>query len=60
MYMVLPLMKGSLAKVLPYLDMWNRLKALVQIAEGMDMVHAAGIDHRDLKPDNVLVGFAFV
>jgi formylglycine-generating enzyme required for sulfatase activity len=37
------------------LSLDNCLAIAVLIAEGMRRVHAAGILHRDLKPDNVLV-----
>ena len=36
---------------------WNaRLQLLCDVAEGMAQMHAKRYIHRDLKPDNVLVG----
>jgi serine/threonine protein kinase/Tol biopolymer transport system component len=37
------------------------LKCLTQVAEGLARAHAAGVVHRDLKPDNIMItrdGFA--
>ena len=42
-------------------DLAKVLKYLQQAAEGLSKAHAAGIAHRDLKPDNIMVsgdGFA--
>src|SRR5713101_33916 len=31
------------------------LKYLIQVAEGLSKAHAAGVVHRDLKPDNIMI-----
>jgi serine/threonine protein kinase len=31
------------------------LKYLIQVAEGLSKAHAAGIVHRELKPDNIMI-----
>jgi hypothetical protein len=42
-------------KVRP-LDIAQSLELTKQLAEGLAAVHACGLLHRDLKPDNVLIG----
>jgi serine/threonine protein kinase len=42
-------------KVRP-LDLAQSLELTKQLAEGLAAVHACGLLHRDLKPDNVLIG----
>lgn len=46
---------GSLASALPKLDRAQRLRLLVQVAEGVQAAHDRGMAHLDLKPANVLV-----
>ncbi len=46
---------GSLASVLPKLRREQRLRLLVQVAEGVQAAHDRGMLHLDLKPANVLV-----
>ena len=40
--------------------MCRATKYAMQVAGGLMDIHGMGYVHRDLKPDNVLVGFAFV
>jgi serine/threonine protein kinase len=46
----------TLAEHISTLNLPDRLRLLERIAEPLDFAHARGFIHRDLKPDNVMVG----
>ena len=46
----------TLAQHIAPLNIPERLRLLERIAEPLDFAHARGFIHRDLKPDNVMIG----
>jgi serine/threonine protein kinase len=46
----------TLAQHIATLNLPHRLRLLERIAEPLDFAHARGFIHRDLKPDNVMIG----
>jgi len=44
------------AKALEEFDLEKMLGVLVQMASGLDYAHVHGVVHRDVKPENILVG----
>ena len=46
----------TLAQHIATLNLPDRLRLLERIAEPVDFAHARGFIHRDLKPDNVMIG----
>jgi serine/threonine-protein kinase len=46
----------TLAQHISTLNLPDRLRLLERIAEPLDFAHARGFIHRDLKPDNVMIG----
>ena len=58
-YLVMPRLEGESLRTrldvrgrLPPAEAWNLAR---QVAEALELAHAAGVVHRDLKPDNVFV-----
>jgi serine/threonine-protein kinase len=47
---------GSLVRGVGALDVARGLEIGCEVLSGLEAVHAAGIVHRDLQPDNVLLG----
>ncbi len=59
LYMAMELLEGEvltdyLARESP-VDPWQWLAIMTQIANGLDAAHAAGVVHRDMKPDNIFI-----
>jgi eukaryotic-like serine/threonine-protein kinase len=47
---------STLTQHIATLNLPDRLRLLERIAEPLDFAHARGFIHRDLKPDNVMIG----
>jgi len=46
----------TLTKHISILNLADKLRLLERIAEPLDFAHARGFIHRDLKPDNIMIG----
>jgi serine/threonine protein kinase len=57
-YYTMRLIRGkTLAEAItPELPLRERLRLWLSVAETLDFAHSRGVHHRDLKPDNILVG----
>jgi serine/threonine-protein kinase len=59
MYIVMPVIEGPTLKSLlatSRVDAWRSLRLLLQVAEALDAAKARDLVHRDVKPQNILVG----
>jgi hypothetical protein len=54
-FLVSELVDGQTLRAAGKLSQRQAIDLAVQIAEGIGAAHAAGITHRDLKPDNIMV-----
>jgi serine/threonine-protein kinase len=59
LFLAMQLVQGSTLKELiasGRLDARRSLRLLTQVAQALDSSHAIGVTHRDIKPQNILVG----
>lgn len=58
-YMVMPYIQGcsldAFDRTFPQTSLRTKVRLFMEVAEGLEAVHAAGICHRDIKPQNILV-----
>jgi serine/threonine kinase PknH len=59
MYIVMPVIEGPTLKALlatSGVDAWRSIRLLAQVADALDAARSRGLVHRDVKPQNILVG----
>lgn len=59
MYIVMPVIEGPTLKALlatSDVDPWRSIRLLSQVADALDAARARDLVHRDVKPQNILVG----
>lgn len=54
-YFVMEFLEGQPLSALVPVELPVALELVAQVAEALDVAHRAGVVHRDLKPDNVIV-----
>jgi eukaryotic-like serine/threonine-protein kinase len=59
LFIAMELLSGAtlneLIKESTYTDIEDRIDAMIQVCQGLQIAHAAGVFHRDLKPANLFV-----